>query len=470
MEENNTKSIKGIKIRSLNLLMIFLACILYLLLIYATFYASHYFSTLVSATEQFVTCEHNADLVQEYSDYLTEQTRLYTLTKDPEYLEAYFREILIDQHREHALEALSSHHAGDEAFVHLQGALDASNGLIEQEVYAMMLSAASSGYDLKELLLKLPLDIPPEIQNMELPAQDLNLTSKELSDKAREIVFGASYQESKLMIETNITYFLTHILDTHKKLQSDSTQDLKKTLTRQQILISVLFVENVLTFIMIIQLIVKPLQIYVSNIKDEKKLEIIGSYEFKYLALTYNSIYELNVANEATLRYQAEHDPLTGIINRGAFEHLKQFFQSNPKPLAFLIIDVDKFKLINDGYGHEIGDMVLKKVAKLLEESFRATDYPARIGGDEFAVVITDVTLSLSKQIQNKIISMNEVLMNPTDGLPKVSLSVGGAFSENGFTEDLYQKADSALYDVKEHGRCGCRFYEDMENQTVENS
>ena len=360
MEENNTKSIKGIKIRSLNLLMIFLACILYLLLIYATFYASHYFSTLVSATEQFVTCEHNADLVQEYSDYLTEQTRLYTLTKDPEYLEAYFREILIDQHREHALEALSSHHAGDEAFVHLQGALDASNGLIEQEVYAMMLSAASSGYDLKELLLKLPLDIPPEIQNMELPAQDLNLTSKELSDKAREIVFGASYQESKLMIETNITYFLTHILDTHKKLQSDSTQDLKKTLTRQQILISVLFVENVLTFIMIIQLIVKPLQIYVSNIKDEKKLEIIGSYEFKYLALTYNSIYELNVANEATLRYQAEHDPLTGIINRGAFEHLKQFFQSNPKPLAFLIIDVDKFKLINDGYGHEIGDMVLK--------------------------------------------------------------------------------------------------------------
>ena len=56
---------------------------------------------------------------------------------------------------------------------------------------------------------------------------------------------------------------------------------------------------------MIIQLIVKPLQIYVNNIKDEKKLEIIGSYEFKYLALTYNSIYELNTANEATLRYQA---------------------------------------------------------------------------------------------------------------------------------------------------------------------
>ena len=286
-----------------------------------------------------------------------------------------------------------------------------------------------------------------------------------MTDKAHDIVFGASYQEVKLNIETNVSYFLTHILDTHKKLQTDSTLDLKKALTRQQVLISILFVENVLTFIMIIQLIVKPLQIYVNNIKDEKKLEIIGSYEFKYLALTYNSIYELNTANEATLRYQAEHDPLTGIINRGAFDKLKQFFQLNPKPLAFLIIDVDKFKLTNDGYGHEVGDMVLKKVARLLEESFRATDYPARIGGDEFAIIIADVSPDLAPMIQSKIVAMNETLMNPSDSLPKVSLSVGGAFSELGFTDDLYQRADTALYHVKEHGRGGCRFYEELEEQ-----
>ena len=465
MEENRNKSIKGIKIRSLNLAMIFVACILYLLLIYATFYASHYFSNLVSATEQFVTCEHNADLVQEYSDYLTEQARLYALTGKSEYLEAYFREILIDQNREAAIDALRSHHADDEAFIHLQEALDKSNELVGREIYSMMLVSEASGHHLKDLLSELPIDIPEEIQNMELSSADLLLNSGEMTDKAHDIVFGASYQEVKLNIETNVSYFLTHILDTHKKLQTDSTLDLKKALTRQQVLISILFVENVLTFIMIIQLIVKPLQIYVNNIKDEKKLEIIGSYEFKYLALTYNSIYELNTANEATLRYQAEHDPLTGIINRGAFDKLKQFFQLNPKPLAFLIIDVDKFKLINDGYGHEVGDMVLKKVARLLEESFRATDYPARIGGDEFAIIIADVSPDLAPMIQSKIVAMNETLMNPSDSLPKVSLSVGGAFSELGFTDDLYQRADTALYHVKEHGRCGCRFYEELEEQ-----
>jgi len=67
--------------------------------------------------------------------------------------------------------------------------------------------------------------------------------------------------------------------------------------------------------------------------------------------------------------------------------------------------------------------------------------------------------------IQSKIAAMNETLMNPSDSLPKVSLSVGGAFSELGFTNDLYQRADMALYNVKEHGRCGCRFYEELEEQ-----
>ena len=147
-------------------------------------------------------------------------------------------------------------------------------------------------------------------------------------------------------------------------------------------------------------------------------------------------------------------------MNRGAFEQLKTAFKTYTDPFAFLIIDVDKFKLINDGYGHETGDDVLKKVAKLLEKSFRSTDYPARIGGDEFAVIVTNITPDMKTVILNKINAINETLMNPDDDLPQVSLSVGAALSECGFTDDLYKKADTALYEVKEHGRCGCRFFE----------
>ena len=161
------------------------------------------------------------------------------------------------------------------------------------------------------------------------------------------------------------------------------------------------------------------------------------------------------------LRYRAEHDPLTGIVNRGGFEQLKNMLQIKGGALGFLIIDVDKFKLINDGYGHEVGDRVLKKVAGFLKEKFRATDYPARIGGDEFAVILTDMKANMSAVVMQKIKEINDSLMHPDDGLPLVSLSVGGAFSENGFTDDLYNRADAALYVVKENGRCGCRFYEE---------
>ena len=80
---------------------------------------------------------------------------------------------------------------------------------------------------------------------------------------------------------------MTSIIDDTKQEQQTSALSLKNMMTRQQILISILFVENVFTFLMIIWLIIRPLKIYVNNIKEEKMMEITGSYEFQYLALTY---------------------------------------------------------------------------------------------------------------------------------------------------------------------------------------
>ena len=74
------------------------------------------------------------------------------------------------------------------------------------------------------------------------------------------------------------------------------------------------------------------MQLYINCIKEEKQLEITGAYEFRYLALTYNDIYEIKASHEALLRHRAEHDPLTGIINRGAFEQMREFFKVNPCP------------------------------------------------------------------------------------------------------------------------------------------
>lgn len=456
MEPNKKEPVKGIRIRTINVIMVLLSCILYVLLISATVRVSREYENVHNSMDEYIACEKSGDLLTEGSAYLTEQVRMYVITSERQYMDNYFTEVHVTRRREMALEQMREHY-GEKEYQYLAGALKNSNDLMEREIYAMRLTADAAGENLEEF--------PAEIRGVRLEEEDLELSPEEMTKKAQTLVFGAGYQEVKDRIAGDVEEALAGVHEaTHERMMG-SADELKRTMTRQGGLISILFVENVIIFILILLLIIKPLQIYIRCIREDRMMEITGSYEFKYLALTYNDIYEVNTANEAMLRYQAEHDPLTGIINRGAFEQLKELLRIKPVPLALLIVDVDKFKLINDGYGHETGDKILKKVAELLQESFRATDYPARIGGDEFAVILTNMTVAQKEVIERKIGEMNHTLTHPEDGLPEVSLSVGAAFSEKGFTDDLYKRADLALYEVKEHGRCGCRFYQETEKE-----
>lgn len=123
------------------------------------------------------------------------------------------------------------------------------------------------------------------------------------------------------------------------------------------------------------------------------------------------------------------------------------------------MIDVDHFKDVNDRNGHEIGDLALKRVAKLLTRSFRNSDYVIRYGGDEFVVVLVDINSDNADIIQRKFEWINSELHYQKDGIPPLSISIGVAFSENGFTDDLFHQADTALYQAKEAGRNTCRIY-----------
>lgn len=453
MSEKGQKQVRGIRISTVNMIMIFISCILYILLITATIRVSKQYNNVHSSMDEYIAFEENEAFLTEGSAYLTEQVRLYTVTLEPEYMEHYFTEVNESRRREAALEHLRTAYEGDKAYEYLVEALQHSNDLMRDEIYAMRLISEAQAYPEKSL--------PPEVQEVHLSDEDQKLNRNEMIQKAREIVFGTAYQDARTRILDSVKSSMESMHEiTHEKMLRDA-KALESTMAMQRRLVSILFVETVATFLLIILLIIKPLQIYVNCIKEEKMMEITGSYEFKYLALTYNDIFEIKNANEAMLRYRAEHDPLTGIVNRGGFEQLKNMLQIKGGALGLLIIDVDKFKLINDGYGHEVGDQVLKKVAGFLKDKFRATDYPARIGGDEFAVILTGMTENMSAVVMQKIEEINNSLMHPDDGLPLVSLSVGGAFSENGFTDDLYNRADTALYVVKENGRCGCRFYEE---------
>ncbi len=460
MTEEGKKPLKGIKIYNLNVIVLTISCILYAILVMTTVNVSLRYHTMVQAMKEYVYCEEKALMLKDASDYLTEQVRMYVVTSDIKYADAFFKELRSVQRMHYALDYLRERNISDEANAYIMTAKEVSDKLIQREVYAISLVAHARGHSMKQYM--------DDDYDMRLTEEDQALNHEEMSDMAVRLVFNDEYQGQKEYIRENLQLFLENIQSETLFWQEESVEKMEQIVLNQHILVGLLLGVNVMVFGMVILLVIRPLRIYSRNIKEEKMLDVTGSYELNYLAMTYNHIFEINNASKAMLSHQADHDPLTGIINRGAFNRLVEIHKDDPNPLALLMIDVDKFKEVNDGYGHQVGDRVLQKVANLLSENFRSTDFPARIGGDEFSVIVTDFSEDMKSVILQKIEMINGILKNPDDGLPEVSLSVGAAFSDHGFTDELYKSADIALYEVKEHGRCGCRFYEKKLQDTQE--
>jgi diguanylate cyclase (GGDEF)-like protein len=405
-------------------------------------------------------CEKDVTMIENGSDYLTEQVRLFVITKEKKYADNYFTELTKTKRREQGMNNLIAYDISETSLSYLQHALNYSNALTDREIYAMKLAAVSSGLDQSQL--------PAQLQDTELSENDLKLTPEEMNAAAQDLVFNYSYQDIKAMIGVYTSYFGNSVTTTTRLEHESSAQSLHETLILQGVLLFALFIIICLTFIVSILFIIHPLKIFLKNIRDDTAMEIVGAYEFKYLALTYNHIYELNAANQRRLRYKAEHDPLTGMLNRSVLESPEILLNSKDESLALLMIDVDHFKSVNDSYGHGIGDQILNKVAQLLTSSFRSNDLVIRMGGDEFAVIMQDVGKELKEQIIQKMFQVNQSLQTPDDNLPAVSLSIGITFSRNGYEKGLFKEADQALYSAKESGRSCCQFYDDIPSEQLQ--
>lgn len=166
---------------------------------------------------------------------------------------------------------------------------------------------------------------------------------------------------------------------------------------------------------------------------------------------------------EEWMQYRIEHDALTGVLNRAAFNRVIKVLEGKDNPFALVVLDIDKFKDINDTYGHDVGDLILKKFSTCMNECFRASDKIFRLGGDEFAVLMNYITKKDAKQINKIITGINNKCGDGTDGLPVFSVSAGAAFSEKGYSEIIYRNADKALYHTKKTTRKGCTIFEEME-------
>lgn len=156
----------------------------------------------------------------------------------------------------------------------------------------------------------------------------------------------------------------------------------------------------------------------------------------------------------------ATTDGLTGLTNhrtfQSRFEEMLQRAQRHNHKVALLLCDVDFFKKVNDGYGHPVGDEVLRRVAKVLQEVPRKIDIPARYGGEEFAVLLDNVDVAQAKAVAERIrIEISKVVVETEKGPLSVTESIGvAAFPDDGRDRaTLIERADLALYHAKHTGR-----------------
>jgi diguanylate cyclase (GGDEF)-like protein/PAS domain S-box-containing protein len=155
---------------------------------------------------------------------------------------------------------------------------------------------------------------------------------------------------------------------------------------------------------------------------------------------------------QAELAYRAMHDPLTGLANRSMFaERLDQAFRIGERGVAVVWVDLDRFKEVNDIFGHDVGDEMLVAVADRLREVVRDTDDIARMGGDEFAVVLPNVVEAEANMVAERILS---ALTDRDAFRLQVGASVGVAW-QHGPNRDglgLIRHADEAMYRAKAAG------------------
>lgn len=410
------------------------------------------YAILRSAMQDYISCENAAHQLQDGSDVLTKQVRLAAATGEQKYIDAYFEEANVTRSREKALGKLDALDIGSDAIDTLRKALTASVKLMQTEYYAMRLVEESIGSESSAW--------PEELQSIELSEGDASLSSVDKLHKAQKMVISIEYEDTKDIISEDVNEAIASLTEVIDQRQNQAAAIFSRVFIMIIVCVLVFAAMMLLVCLIMRSWVVRPLLKFNHDIQNDDALSVGGAYELQTLARTYNKIYEENEERQRLIQHQAEHDPLTDLLNRGSYDRIFQMYEKEQKNFALILVDVDTFKSVNDTYGHATGDAILKKVARLLTVTFRNIDYVCRIGGDEFAIIMVEMTSDLSYTIQEKIDEINRQLALGGENVPAVSLSVGVAFTDRENPgKSMFADADGALYYTKEHGKNGCSFH-----------
>ena len=382
------------------------------------------------------------------SDYLTTQCRMFVLTGERSYMDSYFEELLVTLRRDIAVETLCAKSGDERAAAKLTQALSESNSLAKREFYAMRLVCEADGIK----------DMPRPIENTQLLTEDEALSPTEKRKAAENLVLDDTYKDMKNAISRDVDECATELVKNLEQSVFDVERTTNRLLAMLLVIAFLLMALVLFTVISNYLLVTKPLKTYEADLLAERPFSDVGCYELRGLGKAYNEL--LMKVNERTafLRHEAETDALTGVLNRGSYDKI---IAEQEGDFALILIDIDRFKEINDKYGHEVGDQVLQRVSSIIDNSFRSTDYVCRIGGDEFAVILPKAGPVNKDAITAKIDYITKTVAQDAEGLPHVTVSSGIAFRGDRADANMYHEADRALYDSKHAGRDRFTVYEE---------
>ena len=255
---------------------------------------------------------------------------------------------------------------------------------------------------------------------------------------------------------------------------SDQTEEqlINRSISQYMSKASNIFIDSYIYPLLINELVVQEIQVTWVD-KNGKKIPVVVNIKLEQDGLSYWSLYvctnrdklhsELLKANQKLesqsleLFSLASTDPLTGLLNRRELQVQTQKIISqvsrNSSTFALLSIDVDFFKQVNDTYGHQAGDNVLKNLANIFNASLRGHDLIARIGGEEFVLLLQDVDENNAFKLAEKL--RKNIEENPIGNI-NITVSIGLVVTRDNVNLDLdmlLKLSDEALYDAKKSGR-----------------
>ena len=455
------KTTGGIRLRLMNYILGGLTLGIAVLMLVTTFLAISGYNSLRRTSEAFLECREGAEEIQNASDYLTEHVRYYVGSGMRQYLDLYFEEADETQRREKGLDTLEKHFAGTDLYDALERAVNGSKELMKVEYHAMRLRLETlDGEDLSQY--------PGVIRDVVLPENELAMTREEQMDQSRKLVYDLPYEEMKAEITSQVNRCLEGLEDHLQEKQANQAKQLRTLVVLEQILIILIVVAVALLVVLTSLLVFHPLIRAERLVRSEQPIPPGGgAYEYRFFAATYNRMFEASKESKERLAFKASHDYLTGIFNRSGLDRYLDSAAAGQN--ALVLVDLDGFKKINDTYGHDAGDRILRKLSEILSASFRSDDRISRIGGDEFAVIMWNAGVESSAMIREKIAAVNAEMRASSDEIPSASISVGVAFGGEGNGRDLFRYADRELYRVKRSGGCGISIRDGSQDEDVAN-